>query len=140
MFLPDINVWLALAFQAHTHHASAKNWFDGISSAPCSLCRFTQQGLLRLASNRTVLGRHAVTLAKAWLIYDALLNDPRVNFVPEPAQLETDWRHYTQRKTRSPKVWNDAYLAAFAKAGAYEIVTFDQAFGQFKGVRCLILP
>ena len=46
------------------------------------------------------------------------------------------WRDYTRRRTFSPKVWNDAFLAAFAKAAAFEIVTFDKGFSQFKGVRC----
>jgi predicted nucleic acid-binding protein len=36
-------------------------------------------------------------------------------------------------------VWNDAYLAAFAKAGKYEVVTFDKAFAQFPGIRYTIL-
>lgn len=29
MFLPDINLWLALAFESHFHHASAKRWIAG---------------------------------------------------------------------------------------------------------------
>src|ERR1700737_41466 len=112
MYLPDINVWLALAFQAHAQHARAKKWFDGVSAGECSFCRFTQQGLLRLATSPSVVGRQALTLVKAWRIDDAFLKDPRVIFAEEPAHLETDWRKYTQRQTRSAKVWNDAYLAA----------------------------
>jgi uncharacterized protein len=139
MLLPDVNVWLALAFDGHTHHASAKSWFEGDSSGECWFCRFTQQGLLRLATSSSVVGRQAVTLVKAWGIYDAFLNDPRVRFAEEPDGLEANWRTYTHRQTRSPKLWNDAYLAAFAKAGEYEVVSFDKAFAQFKGIRCTIL-
>jgi predicted nucleic acid-binding protein len=40
----------------------------------------------------------------------------------------------------SPKVWNDAYLAAFAQAAAFDLVTFDRAFAQFKGVASTVLP
>ena len=108
MFLPDVNVWLALAFEDHTHHASAKTWFDTASSGEGWFCRFTQQGLLRLATSAAVVGRQAVTLVKAWGIYDAFLNDPRVEFSNEPDRLEVDWRSYTHRQTRSPKLWNDA--------------------------------
>jgi predicted nucleic acid-binding protein len=46
MFLPDINVWLALAFDRHSHHAAAIAWY-GNSNEPCSFCRWTQQGFLR---------------------------------------------------------------------------------------------
>ena len=139
MFLPDINVWLALAFQAHAHHSRAKNWFDGVFPGECLFCRFTQQGFLRLPTSASAVRRQALTLVKAWGVYDALLNDPRVSFVPEPAHLEAEWRGYTRRQTRSPKVWNDAYLAAFAKCADLEVVTFDKAFAQFKSIRCTIL-
>ena len=39
MFLPDINLWLALAFELHVHHAAAKNWFDGATNDGCCFCR-----------------------------------------------------------------------------------------------------
>ena len=52
--LPDINVWLALTFDSHVHHRIAKNWFDGLTDEVCYFCRLTQQGFLRLASNRQV--------------------------------------------------------------------------------------
>jgi predicted nucleic acid-binding protein len=51
MFLPDINVWLALAFESHVHHEVAKGWLEGLSSEGCAFCRTTQQGFLRLATN-----------------------------------------------------------------------------------------
>ena len=51
MFLPDINLWLALAFKSHFHHASANRWFDGSRSGSFCFCRLTQQGFLRLAFN-----------------------------------------------------------------------------------------
>ena len=27
MYLPDVNLWLALAFESHVNHARAKSWF-----------------------------------------------------------------------------------------------------------------
>jgi len=29
MFLPDVNVLLAMAFEAHAHHEPPKKWFTG---------------------------------------------------------------------------------------------------------------
>jgi predicted nucleic acid-binding protein len=43
------------------------------------------------------------------------------------------------RGTASPKLWMDAYLAAFALAGRYAMVTTDAAFRQFRGLDLLIL-
>lgn len=141
MHLPDIDVWLALTFDAHLHHPSAKTWFDGLSNnAICYFCRLSQQGFLRLATNPTVFGHHARTLPDAWQNYDTLLSDPRVAFAEEPADLERYWRMFTQNQSFSPKVWNDAYLTAFARAGNLELVTFDRAFAQYANVTCRILP
>ena len=53
--LPDINVWLALAFGSHTHHSFAKNWFDCVPGGNCFFCRMTKQGFLRLATNPRVM-------------------------------------------------------------------------------------
>jgi hypothetical protein len=70
MLLPDINVWLALTFDSHVHHPAAKTWFDNLpADAVGFLCRLTQMGYLRLASNRRVFGKHALTLPDAWLKY-----------------------------------------------------------------------
>src|SRR5438309_1439873 len=107
MFLPDINVWLALAFESHIHHVRAKSWFESASENGCSFCRLTQQGFLRLATNPRAFGAEAVSLRRAWQMYDALVGDPRITFAPEPEKLETLWRAYTQSSLFSPKVWND---------------------------------
>jgi len=140
MHLPDINVWLALTFDAHVHHPAAKTWFDGLPSGTvCFFCRLTQQGFLRLASNRGVFGKHAVTLPDAWQKYDVLLSDPRVAFAEEPPDLETHWRVFTQGQAFSPQVWNDPYLAAFALAGKLDLVTFDKGFTQYANLACTLL-
>ena len=140
MHLPDINVWLALIFDSHVHHPAAKTWFDGLpNDALCHFCRLSQQGFLRLTTNPSVFGKFAVTLPEAWQKYDVLLSDPRVAFADEPVDLENHWRTFTQHQSFSTKVWNDAYLAAFARAGSLEMVTFDQAFTQYANVKCTIL-
>ena len=140
MYLPDINVWIALAFPQHEHYAAARVWFDGSSAGrPWHFCRFAQIGFLRLANNRKVFPQSAVTQDVAWKLYDDFLCQPRIAFAPEPPTLELMWRQFTQLPRFSPNTWNDAYLAAFAKAGGYEIVTFDNGFTQYPGLLCTIL-
>lgn len=139
MFLADVNVWLALAFESHVHHPSARNWFDSAADGSCFFCRLTQQGFLRLATNPKAFGDEAVPLRDAWRLYDAFVGDPRVACAVEPPNLEVLWRGHTQRRSFSPKVWNDAYLAAFAEAASLEIVTFDSGFTQYQSAQCTIL-
>ena len=76
----------------------------------------------------------------AWGLYDAFQSDERVGVVHEPLQIEDRWRAHTAGGTFSPKVWNDAYLAAFAMEGGLKLVSFDQGFRQYEGLDGLILP
>src|SRR5690348_8187772 len=124
-YLPDVNVWLALAFDGHVHHPAAIRWFTTIEQ-PAAFCRVTQMGLLRLLTNRKVMGEEALTQKAAWTIYDQLQSDERVSILPEPAGLEEHWRHATHQG--NPWSWTDAYLLAFAKARDLTLATFDQAF------------
>src|ERR1700730_1632987 len=101
MHFLDVNVWLALAFKRHTSHTSALAWFRSTGSEPCSFCRLTQLGFLRLASSPPALGKAAVTLQQAWFAYDALCADPRISFVDVPAGIDTILRSLTQHQSFS---------------------------------------
>jgi uncharacterized protein len=134
-YLPDVNFWLALTFQSHQNHQSASSWFGALKRGDtCLFCRMTQQGFLRLATNPQAFGAEAVTLDVAWTLYDALLSDSCVGFVPEPPGIEPRWRTFSSPRTFSPKLWNDAYLAAFAVVANCELATFDKAFTQYSGL------
>lgn len=138
MFLPDINVWPALAFDSHVHHASGNAWYES-SNKRCFFCRLTQQGFLRLATNPRLTAIGGVSTQEAWQMYDAMLGDSRIGFAAEPNGLEELWREFTRGRPFSKDLWSDAYLAAFAKAASLELVTFDQGFKQFQDVQCTIL-
>lgn len=79
IWLPDVNLWLALAFDGHVHHVSAKRWFDGLTAGRCCFCRLTQQGFLRLATNPRFFRSNALTLADVWQTVDTLQADPGSN-------------------------------------------------------------
>lgn len=139
MYLPDVNVWLALTFECHHHHAYAVRWMETIGSEKCAFCRYTQQGYLRLSTNPSAFGNEAVTMSRAWELYDILTNDDRILFAQEPIDTETLWRAYSDVQISSPNVWNDAYLAAFATAGGLLLATFDRTFNRFARLRYQIL-
>lgn len=139
MFLLDINVWLATAFEAHEHHKEAKRWFEQAEDNSCCFCRSTQSGFLRLATNPAVFGDESLTCNEAWSCYDTLIRDARVGFSTEPLGLDHLWRRLTSGEVYSPKVWNDAYLAAFAIASDYRIITFDKGFASFSDLKYELL-
>jgi toxin-antitoxin system PIN domain toxin len=145
VWLCDTNVWLALAVPEHFHHGACAAWFDELpSSDELRFCRSTQQSFLRLLTNPAAVAapdRPALTNASAWKLFDELLRtDRRIRVqVQEPAALERWWVQYSTRDTASTKLWADAYLAAFAKAGSHRMVTTDRAFHQFEGLDLLVL-
>lgn len=134
-YLPDVNVWLAFAVDTHQHHARAQAWFRTLPDRSTAMCRVSQMGLLRLLTNRKVLGPDVLTPTAAWEVNDRLLADPRVWFVGEPGGLERLWRTATLPGTApsSGAGWTDAYLWAFAEAAQLRGITFDHALARALG-------
>lgn len=67
--------------------------------------------------------------------YEDLLADDRIVLrAEEPAGLEARWTQFALRDTASPKMWMDAYLAGFARAGGYRLLTTDAAVKKFEGL------
>lgn len=142
--LCDTNVWLSLALDGHQHHTNTCEWLDGIEKpAEVYFCRATQQSLLRLLTTRAVLaayGNPPLTTSEAWQVYDKFLTDDRIVMAPgEPTGLEATWRNFASTNRPSPKLWMDAYLAAFAATAGLQLVTIDTDFQQFQGVQTRLL-
>lgn len=85
------------------------------------------------------MGPAAVSMADAWVAYDALFADPKVAYLDEPEGIEQKLRELTKLTSFSPKVWNDAYLAAFAELAGLEVITFDKGFAKFPHLRFTLL-
>lgn len=137
--LPDANVWLALAFSDHAHHAKARAWFGAQGDGGCAFCRITQLALLRHLTNVKTMGRFVQTQQGAWINYRKLVADPRVVLLPEPAGLESVFHRFTQDPSPSHAAWTDAYLAAFATEARVQFVTFDRGFTRFAGLDLQVL-
>lgn len=67
-----------------------------------------------------------MTQPQAWAAYDRWRGDPRVEFVDEPAEIESRFRALTRLRQPATKDWADSYLAAFATVGQMTLVTFDR--------------
>lgn len=132
--LIDANVWVALAFSTHPHHAIASREFAAADSAnPMVFCRATQQAFLRHVTSPNLQKTYrsgVITNAAAWQKWEQLLSLPQILWRDEPAGIEPQWRTLGCLPSPSPKVWMDAYLAAFAISGGLRFVTLD---GDFKG-------
>jgi hypothetical protein len=95
--------------------------------------RYTQIGLLRLLTNATVMGSQTLTLRRAWSVYDRWLQDPRVDFYPEPRGIDEAFRQITApfAAQQASKAVGDCWLLAYAVAIRASLVTFDRALFEF---------
>ena len=93
-------------------------------------CRFTQLGLLRLLTTPQVMGSEVMSQRTAWQAYRKWYEDSRIEFhrEPESPNFEILFQQLSLKPHHSPKVWADAYLAAFARSSGLTVVTFDRSF------------
>ncbi len=134
----DANVWLALLWGRHIHSEKARQWFTQAGEEQFFFCRFTQLTILRLLTTEKIMGKDTRSMSEAWGLWDRVWADTRVAFLPEPDDLEREFRSRSRLSTHSPKVWADAYLLAFASVAGLKFVTFDRAL-KSQGAEVLVL-
>ena len=135
----DSNVWLALLSTEDKSHGVATEWFEGIDAGCAGMCRHVQLTLIRLLGNRTVMGSAALSAAQAWSRIQLMMDDERVEFLPEPDGIDSVMPTLFRYSVPTPALVNDAFLAAFAMASARCLVTLDRGFDQFRGLELEIL-
>lgn len=130
--LCDVNVPLALNDPEHPFHQPAMAWLETVPAGGAVICRAVQVSLLRLLTNPRVMGDAVCTNTEAWSVFEQTVQDERFTTrLGEPPELSRTFREYSNKRTRSPKLWQDAYLAAFARCAELRLVTTDADFGNF---------
>lgn len=134
--LVDTNIWLAAVFDSHPFHRRARRHLEQASTLePAVMCRAIQQSFLRLASTPTLLnayGATGLTNRDALEMLNGLMALPQVVEIAEPPGTFALWRRIAAYGTASPKVWMDAYLAAFAICGELRMASLDKDFRNFE--------
>jgi hypothetical protein len=128
LIFPDVNVWLALIYEQHVHNPIAVEWYESLkTSTTLVFCRHTQLGLFRLLSTEIVMKQDVLKQTQCWQLYDPWIESGLAVIAQNPPGLESEMRGRSAEEMVSPKVWADAYLAAFAEAGKVTLVTMDRA-------------
>ena len=137
--LLDINVWLALSDADHVHNPAAQAYWTGPAHGQLWFCRHTALGFKRLMCQSALLGERALTTVQAFEAYQVIRKQTRVDLMLDPQDLESTWMNLAQHSRWPPRMWPDAYLAAFATAANLRLVSFDQDFSKFAGLNWLHL-
>ncbi len=127
MDLPDLNVWFALLVADHPYHPAARAYWGAGRQA--GLNRVVALGLLRLLTNPKAMDQKPLSPEEAWQVYQGLRRGG-VALLEEPEGVEGVLEGLL-REGFPPRLWTDAYLAAFALAGGYRLVSFDRDFSRF---------
>jgi toxin-antitoxin system PIN domain toxin len=122
--LLDGNVLIALADQAHVHHAVAVRWF-ATQSSPFATCPITQGTLLRL------LLRHGAVAspAQAAQVLAGFVQHPRHRFWPDAI----DYSAVSWQGLLGHRQVTDAYLAALARHQQGRLATLDRGLAALHG-------
>src|SRR5262245_11560985 len=135
--LLDINTWMALTLETHLQPAPARKWYEAavLTRGDLVFCRQTELGFLRLITQAAVMnqcGAAALSNSEAIEFLANVLHDAAVSHADEPATTRNLWLELAAWPQPGPKMWMDAYLAAFAITLGAEIVTFDGGFKSFQ--------
>jgi toxin-antitoxin system PIN domain toxin len=137
--LLDANVWVALVAADHVHHERALHYWQAESAESVAFCRITALAFLRLVTNAHIMQHAVLTSGEAWALLQEWIALPEVSVLNEPVGLDEQLGQFSRVLSIRPKLWTDAYLAAFAMAGNHRIVTFDGDFQKFPGLNLLLL-
>lgn len=134
--LLDANVWLALSVPDHVHYGRAlEYWQTGTRAIGC---RTTEQALLRLLTNAQVVGDGFLDGAGAWSFVQQW-RSRGMEMAAEPAGVDELLGNWAGSLDLRGRLWTDAYLAGFAMAGGYRLVSFDKDFRRFPHLHWLHL-
>lgn len=141
----DTNVWVAATFPTHEFHAASLATLNSTTpQSPAIFCRSTEQSFLRLVTSARIISRYGaegMTNRDALFVLNLLLGRTHVREMTEPADTFALWRQLAALDTASPKVWMDAYLAAFAIGGGLKLATLDIDFKTYesRGLQLVLL-
>lgn len=136
MKLVDANVLLYAVNVDTTHHARSRRWLDGALSGGADV-GFTWIALLAFIrlSTKAGLFPHPLAIDEAFDRVDRWLDAPSaVLLQPGPAHPRL-LRSMLEHTGSGGNLTNDAHLAALAAEHKATVVSFDDDFSRFPGVR-----
>jgi toxin-antitoxin system PIN domain toxin len=137
--LPDLNVWLALAWPDHIHHQHAVHYWEQQAAEQVLFSTVTALGLVRLVCQPKLMGKAVRNAAEASALLEAFCKQPGVTLA-EPEHQGWEVFHQLLRGGEIPaRLCTDTHLAALAIANGWRLVSFDRDFERFAGLQRLPL-
>jgi len=129
--LLDVNVLLALFDRAHVHHSRALTWWTANEEAGWASCPLTQNGFVRIASQKGYA--RPARLSDAIGVLGGQAKKPDHEFWPDDISI-TDEGLFDHSYILGPNQITDVYLLGLAVKNGGRLVTFDRGL-PLKAVR-----
>ena len=120
--LLDVNVLIALLDIDHASHQSAAAWFSAHVRAGWASCPITQNGCVRIMSNRAYRNPLPMDLVARRL--GAACEDKQHQFWPDDISF-LDRKRFATTHVHNPRQLTDVYLLSLAVHNDGRFVTFD---------------
>jgi len=121
--LLDVNVLLALFDRAHAHQTRAQTWWSGNTDAGWASCPLTQNGFVRISSQKSYV--RPARVADALLILHGQIVNSDHEFWPDDISI-TDTGMFDHSYILGPNQITDVYLLGLAVKHGGRLVTFDR--------------
>ena len=136
MLLPDVNILVYAQREDMPAHASAKAWLESALNATEAIGIFdpTLASFLRITTNRRVF-KTPTPLAIALSFVDTVRAAPAALPVSEVANHWEIFALLCRQINAAVDDIPDAYIAALAMEHDCELISFDEGFARFEGLK-----
>ncbi|MCX6846200.1 MAG: VapC toxin family PIN domain ribonuclease [Verrucomicrobia bacterium] len=122
VFLAEVNLLIALADKAHSHHAIARDWLSSWPRAGLATCPLTENGFLRIYGHPAYSGGPG-SPGRAMLDLEAYRKRRGHRFLSCDFSFHDPAFHGLREVT--PRQLTDLYLLALAARHGLRLATFD---------------
>lgn len=122
MYLLDVNLLIALAWDDHVHHDRAHLWFGKLGATPFATCNTTQSGFVRVSFNRKAMNC-SLGIDEIFTKLESFTHHAMHQFWEDgPLQTQASvWRNITSHKQVT-----DTNLASISHQRRGKLATLDE--------------
>ena len=138
MRLVDTNVMVYAHRRDAERHREYKAWMQTVINGlePYAVADFAVTGMVRVVTDRRYYREAASTIIDALAFADEIRNQPHARVISPGPKFWSIFSNLCRQTDARARLIPDAYLAALALEHGCELVSTDQDFRQFPGLRC----
>ena len=137
MMLVDTNILIYAHRRDAQRHPEYRDWVRAMINGPepYAVSDFAVTGMIRVVTDKRFYHEWASTIDEALAFADEIRNQPQAQVIDPGAKFWGIFSSLCRQVGAAGKLIPDAYLAALAIEHGCEVITADQDFRRFPGLR-----